>query len=479
MLLGDALRLIMGCTGTKQLQLASFLGYDVSYINRWINTSRLPATHNTQSLISKIASYLSCQADDKTCGKIFEVFDLQEPIEKDELTNWIYETLSACEFKISTPKQLTSSQDVQIDRNCIFTSYRNNIQPFAEYANNAIRAQSLNPKIAQISIYSSPKLSDFNFGESKEFWRKLQEYNTCKKKICVSFVFHTELTEYMSSIYSDIFTLYTMLPDPIEATVYAADSGAETARGVWLLKGSHCTMTFPDLISGKPVGILLDDERTVNEYWSIVNRELIGKIPLMKRAVLNTPSCKTFFQNFFLCKQFTSIHTVMPFVCSDLDSQYEQLNSFRDCNADFQASPLLTKRITRRYYIYRSALARFLFDGVVSVFGQECVLPQEAVIQYAEELLSQIENDVSAKYIFVNDVNPVLCSERISGSFYVSDNSCFLLPSGKKEFLYSDDCETAERFKVFIDKLDELSQDFIQSGAALRDIILGAIKHTH
>jgi len=56
---GEILRTLLNAAGIKRSQLANCLGYDISYVSRWINGQKLPSLKNDYRLFEKIAALIS------------------------------------------------------------------------------------------------------------------------------------------------------------------------------------------------------------------------------------------------------------------------------------------------------------------------------------------------------------------------------------------------------------------------------------
>ena len=55
---GAALRAQMEKLGLKESQLAEALGYDATYISKWVSGSKLPSSRNAQQIIQKVSDFL-------------------------------------------------------------------------------------------------------------------------------------------------------------------------------------------------------------------------------------------------------------------------------------------------------------------------------------------------------------------------------------------------------------------------------------
>ena len=83
MTFGRTLQELTRLCGVKRCNLADALGYDPSYISRWVNGVKLPALRNNDELFMKIAAYLTENTDPDVRARIAGQFNL----ECDDLTD--------------------------------------------------------------------------------------------------------------------------------------------------------------------------------------------------------------------------------------------------------------------------------------------------------------------------------------------------------------------------------------------------------
>ena len=60
---GTALRAQMEKLGLKESQLAEALGYDATYISKWVSGSKLPSSRNAQQIIQKVSDFFTEQSE--------------------------------------------------------------------------------------------------------------------------------------------------------------------------------------------------------------------------------------------------------------------------------------------------------------------------------------------------------------------------------------------------------------------------------
>ena len=58
MTFGQTLKQLLNISGIKSAHLAAALGYDTSYISRWVNDIKLPSLRGNDDLFEKIAAII-------------------------------------------------------------------------------------------------------------------------------------------------------------------------------------------------------------------------------------------------------------------------------------------------------------------------------------------------------------------------------------------------------------------------------------
>ena len=69
--------------GVKRCNLAAALGYDASYVSRWVNDQKLPALRNNDALLKQIAKYVCENCPQGQRGRVIQRFALECPDPED------------------------------------------------------------------------------------------------------------------------------------------------------------------------------------------------------------------------------------------------------------------------------------------------------------------------------------------------------------------------------------------------------------
>lgn len=112
MTFGQTLKQLLTLSGIKSAHLAYELGYDTSYISRWVNDIKLPSTRGNDDLFFKIASVIVSGCDAISLERLSSAYGA-EPA-------WLEEAL-ASELKVSyNNSSLPTSRSVH--PNAVFMS---------------------------------------------------------------------------------------------------------------------------------------------------------------------------------------------------------------------------------------------------------------------------------------------------------------------------------------------------------------------
>lgn len=118
MTFGQMLKQILSVCGIRLTHFANALGYDSSYVSRWISDTSLPSLKNNNDLFAKIAAALISCCDTKERERLIQEYCPQNP---EELTD-VLETLLANSYK----SQGKPDQEVSpIEQNAVYMTGNN------------------------------------------------------------------------------------------------------------------------------------------------------------------------------------------------------------------------------------------------------------------------------------------------------------------------------------------------------------------
>ena len=86
---GKLIEILIQFSGEKNNTLAKYLGYDVSYISKWIGGSMLPSQKHISRICDSISSYMIENLKNNTKEEFISYFNLKEDITDDEIKYYL------------------------------------------------------------------------------------------------------------------------------------------------------------------------------------------------------------------------------------------------------------------------------------------------------------------------------------------------------------------------------------------------------
>ena len=90
---GNILENLLYISNQKKSALANKLGYDVSYINKWISSKNLPSSKRINVICREIAEFIIDSLTDITRGSLINYFEIDDDSDEEYLINYIEEKL--------------------------------------------------------------------------------------------------------------------------------------------------------------------------------------------------------------------------------------------------------------------------------------------------------------------------------------------------------------------------------------------------
>ena len=96
---GKLIEKLIYFSGQKNYSLATELGYDVSYISKWINSTMLPSAKNIKNIIKITSNFIVDSSSDSSLDDMINYFEI-------DLNNKIYKCYKTKIIKYVIEKKL-------------------------------------------------------------------------------------------------------------------------------------------------------------------------------------------------------------------------------------------------------------------------------------------------------------------------------------------------------------------------------------
>ena len=426
MTFGNALRKFMNCTDTKQTQLAEHLGYDVSYISRWLSDSKLPSIRGNSSFFVEIIRFILKDCSDNCRNALCSTFEISPNLSDNDFENKCISILAnAYKESQGTLSKTVSRPLMQMTNNCTLSQ----LDISFDY-NNSLLAD-LTSKMASyitaptLECISIPFTSDYGNNECIPFWMNILQELSPETHLRLRMLADISDSDYHINICRDICSFYGALKGNMSVEFYNVDRSTHSYESLLVFKNGLCVITYHDTLLGAKNVLITQDSILTDRYYGTVNYLLRGQFPLIETSSLYTLYNRKFFQNFFTSPEFFSLHTAMPLFFVSLDPLKSALmrSNIPDQLWDFY--DYYEKTISRwTVLIYKSAIINFLFDGAVNLFFKTVTLTNEERRNYLLLLISKLKE--GNRLLIIDDTNPVISKEQADFSLFLNNRSMLL-----------------------------------------------------
>lgn len=423
MTFGETLRKLLNDAGVKQFQLATRLGYDVSYISRWISGEKVPSVRNNKAIFDEIAAYLVISGDDNGRSAICEDFSLDGNLSGDELAHRISSILA------EAYGSQTESRELQAERaassNCMLRAVKKSVIDNERAILSAIEDAGTLPESGRIEIFSIPVLEDFGLYECQPFWTGIDQALPEGREIHVALLADLENRKFSVNICRDMIAFYFGLAGRIHVDFFSLPPEfAENGYSVWICRNAIGVICYYDPVLSQRNAIITKDKAVMEDYCGAIASLLRGRQPLLFRTPFLQMHRERFFQNFLMTGTVQSLHTSMPVLLPDSEAVKAALDG--QVSEELQSILGFYEKVHPKCsaVIYKSALIDFLYDGRISFFGLVLILSEEERSSFIRDLVAAITNGVIHVTI-LNDSNPLLRRSEFDGTICIGPRAVF------------------------------------------------------
>lgn len=384
---GELLRKLIYYSEQKNYTLALHLGYDVSYVSKWVTKSMLPANKNIQRICESTADFIVNSTSDLQKYELWRFYKIPEKEINDKtLYQTIRESLTAC-YQYSTQANKNAQIPDQLLPNAHFSvnprlqrAYLNNVMPIAAGSQDFIMFANL------FTMGKEDKLSIAGFDNSFD----LEQKNPCIR-IMLSLtqyeqdlVFNSILLIYMIANYAEIdFELYMADTVPCSLMLAIRDFFCHTSI---LIENHRCI-----------VSQICTDKKLVNELYDTME----DVIKTQSKHVFKFISMQEMIHNHYYAQAIISPN--IHWLIGSMTEQFLPNDLFDELLIQYIDDPTYQEELKRNHMImqnatcvskiqiliFESTISKFILDGKLDFFTYPIVLDihqRERHLRYMKEL---------------------------------------------------------------------------------------------
>lgn len=489
---GNLIEKLLYISNQKKSSLAKFIGYDVSYINKWILSTYLPSSKRINEICKNISDFIIQSLDESRLINLIDYFEIPSDSSKEYISQYIetilkevyLDTINLNNKSVQNLPKSTHSEEYynsfsMVKPNIIYNTF------FNELNNMSDKEDSLEILISLNLMYLNHK-DKIALSDLKEFLYKISKKTKVKASFLIGLggddknndVINTLLGINLIATYPSLnFKIYNCKVN--SNTVVFAIKDKFLSTNIFFEEG-ECLFTT----SSK-------DRRLVEEFYSNLKYTLKNKGNLLcyrkdSSSMIEDQTYIQYIMNNDLRCLLGSINEF--FMPPDLFMEIAQklfghnkkiINELQKINLFLHN---VTYKSKLRVLIYEAELRKYMSSGKLHFFNTPVTLTfkeRERHIEYIEKILTE-SNDVEIRLVdgdFVDDFK-----NKENPSLYLSRNLKFTKvhpDSGKNDYFIISDTEFKNMCTDLFDKLWNTRTDIVISNKEeMLDRIARSISYT-
>ncbi len=444
------IKLLLDITNTKSKDLAKFVGFDNSYISKWLSGNRLPSSKSLDVVLDNASDFFAKSIYDKNLQGEFAQLSLHK-LKDDSL-----ESVRDAVYKLMKKSYLNSKEDFERPKLTIdprsFVAYG-----IEEVLTKAFRAitDTLYASKYDVDLYTT---FDWSRIMSDDFTGTLNLQQPMIDKILRT---HVIMDRNIAPNYTDeeFFNslMLTLMGTYLNAQWYLPTEEKEDLNIIFCDNRFVMLFTLDDHY--EPFLSYTEDPKTINS----VRNSLIKRFD--QNVTLNSNQDeRVYVQRMIRDQKEISVLTVYPsglFIDWILEKHITpEMPAIRFHNAVNIYSKLVSE-CTFNLFITERGIAEFLETGNIDFLNQIITLNHEERMLYIQTMVTHIKNNHGLTVYIINNKEFMRNFDSINISMYANDNNLFFKKhlSYYKEYpdtnlyKYIDDPHTASLYHIGIKKL--------------------------
>ena len=455
---------------------ADAIGYDSSYISRWISGEKLPSLKNNDDLFAKMANVIvrSCSAEDKkvVAGELLPQLTGELSDQKLEaeiarlLSNAFYSSSASPLAGRFMPKSGSANANMAIlAPKTVYQIFYNSM----EYVARTTDEPYIN------LIVNAP--AHFHANEEFLVIRNVPSGGELSKPIRIHQTVNLNDFERYIDVYCSRICQFFSGPENVRYYLYQTDDRPSTDDVFLVMEGGLLYYYLKNPYGGQAYSLLSFDKPLVYEHYSsteanlslrprltayfdfktlleqkLVYRYLMaGKLAMLLNTMFPVFMEKEMFSH--LCKEEPGT----PEALRRLESQYEIL----------WQSP-------KQVILFKSALVNYICDGTINVAGRIVSADRETRKQHLGYLLDAVKEDEGCSIAILSDDNPLLNFADCNVSLFLSDGIAFMETGSANpeyRFVRLQSMKMIDGFYAFFEHLKGMDSKSILNGREAMEFI--------
>ncbi|MDO5349697.1 MAG: helix-turn-helix transcriptional regulator [Lachnospiraceae bacterium] len=465
MTFGQTLKQLLSISGVKSAALAARLGYDTSYISRWMSDIKLPSLKNNSRLLSQISQIILEESDIAARERLRQTY-CQDG--SDSQLEKAIEDILQLAFGRSLP---AAQQQPAANRNAIYLPdgmYKNGYGIYV----NAIIQYAQEAGTSEIPCISAAPLKTYN-NRDTAFWNTILSAPQILDKLHITMHQLVDSSDFSANAdsYCAAMCTFSHYRKGVQYEFYEYKAAADLHSVQFtLIADKLLCQNLVNPFTGTVESVLCNDASSLSDLWFSICKQLQLLPKLLSRLSCSTRQFHHYLYDYVMGGSLCYLLNIMHPICitdefaETLIQQYvPRLQQEERSFCTYYNN--LCSRAVKEVVIFRSALLEYIYSGTFLFCGTLIKVGREHRVRHLKQLLEHIKQQ-DFKLTILSDINPLLNYCDMELSLYLSKTSGFMAPSdsSNNQVIQLRSPLAVEHFHQFFCHLQELDASFVMNG---------------
>lgn len=466
---GSMLKSLLAVNDIKMYNLANALGYDKSYISKWVNGAKLPPSKEIDKLTESIGRFLAQECDDDRKMLTAQQFgfarrDGSTP-DDEVFAAKLGELLREEYWK---GKYTDSAQEHQITKHT------------AEPRSIPSGSRRRREPAVECILATQPVTRN---GEYQSVMDDLAVLDPDNTRLKMTAMIDTErFAEHVDLYWKHICNLLSIGGNAdVDLVEIGRNSGAQLPDRLLIAKDRFVEQSVQLPFSNKTVSVQTDVPSVVELYYDDARKFMRQQQYILESSNLNN--------NLYYFKYSST--TTKRYLLSSMFPMYMSEGLYDEILEKYGTEAHKAEQ-PRGYYlkefgtdksvvIFETALLRYMSTGKISAFDayEGETLTRQERRRHLQELIDELEDGTRFTLKILGDKNPIINYDDISVSFFMNDNSAYCSDIRRKKdgVRYFVSADIRKNLGILMDHIHGLSQEHLMTGKRVIDYIYDGMKN--
>ncbi|MBQ3256470.1 MAG: hypothetical protein IJA67_03545 [Oscillospiraceae bacterium] len=465
---GTVLGELCSLCGIKRCNLADALGYDPSYISRWINNVKLPAADSHGELFRRMGEYMASAAAPSLRERAIARFSLPCTAEEAEFSAAVAGLLYSA---YEETKQLTAPRRQHTGSENATLTLATGSSLFPESIFQVLRSRSIPGKPVEL-ICTNPIHGQFKNNEA--FFRRLRESVPPNTPIRV--IQFVDMDDIAAKVNHSCRSFCYLMGQPydIHYDFYELKASGQS----FLVRDELLIQYLREPVTGNLLLLESFDSELIRRYCSSADRYILNRPSVSKPANMQKLRKNQYFLDYFMQPDCRCLLKHMQPLYFPESLQERLTPRERDIGRNMGLY-LDGSRFFESVILYKSALVDYVYTGKLRAFGRTVEIPRSDRMTHLQNMLDVLDGNRSGQLNILSTHNQICNHDDLPTSMFLSRNAAFALQHKEStdRVLYTlSSRKMIGHMNTWLDHLQTLPNDQCLSGTDAIDYIARCIK---